>query len=111
MEKSIKADNPKRSRCSEKKIRALLEKYNAQDKLSVRKFSKKHKIHRATFYNWLKTYSNKNAPNKEQKTFVPIEVRSTTVPVVSDIPALFAEVNGIRLYHLVSPDYLKALLP
>ena len=113
MQDSIVALQAKRSRTDQVQILSLLKKFNSQDRLSITQFCRKHKIHRTNFYAWQKRYGKKEEqPNP--KGFVPIEVTPTTATSsarLSEASALFAEVNGIRLFHFVSPDYLKALLP
>lgn len=113
MQDSIVAPHLKRSRTDQAQIVSLLKKFNSQDKLTLTQFCRKHKIHRTNFYAWQKRHGKKEEQSTP-KGFVSIEVMPTTAttsPVLSDAPNLFAEVNGIRLFHFVSPDYLKALLP
>ena len=111
MQDSIVAPQAKRRRTDQAQILSLLKKFNSQDKLSVAKFCRKHKIHRTTFYAWQKGHGKKDE-ECDPKGFVPVEVAPISSPAgLSDDPTLFAEVNGIRLFHYVSPDYLKALLP
>jgi len=104
----IKSIKRKRFKWSEEKILSLLSDYHNQDTLSVMEFCDQNKIHKATFYNWRKRFANINAA--EPKGFLPVQVTTPILPSVSESPALFAEVNGIRLYHFVSADYLKALV-
>jgi Transposase len=99
------------SRFREKKILSILNEYDNGDDLTVLEFCKMHKIHKATFYNWRKRYANKEQYKSKPKGFVPVELTTPSYPSISDTSSLFAEVNGIRLYHFVSADYLKALLP
>lgn len=108
--KKITAEGRSRtSRFREKKILSILNDYDNRDDLTVLEFCKMHKIHKATFYNWQKRYANIEQHKSKPKGFVPVEL-TTTYPSISDTSSLFAEVNGIRLYHFVSADYLKALL-
>lgn len=113
MQDSIVAPQAKRSRTDQSQILSLLKKFNSQDKLTLSQFCRKHKINRTNFYAWKKRYSKKEEQSNP-KGFVTIEVTPTpaTSPVrLSEASTLFAEVNGIRLFHFVSPDYLKSLLP
>ena|SRR5579862_2838804 len=99
------------SRFREKKILSILSDYDNRDDLSVVEFCKVHKIHKATFYNWQKRYASIEQHKSKPRGFVPVELTTTSYPSISGTSSLFAEVNGIRLYHFVSADYLKALLP
>ena len=113
MQDLIVAPKTKRSHTDQAQILLLLKKFNSQDTLSITQFCSKHKIHRTNFYAWQKRYGKKEEQSNP-KGFVAIEVTSTpaTSPLrLPEAPVLFAEVNGIRLFHFVSPDYLKALLP
>jgi len=94
----------------DQKISSILQEYNEQDSLSVTKFCKGHKIHKSTFYSWKKRYGNKNIVADKRKGFLPVEVTNPSYGPLSNTPILFAEVNGIRLYHFVSADYLKSLV-
>ena len=108
MQNSVKRRRRSRTQFSDEEIRSLLQDFNNQDALSVVEFCREYKIHKATFYNWRKRYATINA--EEPKGFLPVQVTAPTDSTVSEVPALFAEVNGIRLYHFVSADYLKALV-
>ena len=113
MQDSIEAPRARRSHTSQAKILSLLKKFNSQDRLTLTQFCRKYKIHRTNFYAWQKRHGKIEEQSKT-KGFVAIEVMPTPVatPVgLSEASTLFAEVNGIRLFHFVSPDYLKALLP
>ena len=113
MQDLIVAPKAKQSRTDQAQVLLLLKKFNAQNRLSITQFCRKHKIHRTNFYAWQKRHGKKEEQSNP-KGFVTIEVTPTpaTLPVrLSEASALFAEVNGIRLFHFVSPDYLKALLP
>src|SRR5674476_523393 len=105
MQDSIVAPQVKRRRTDQAQILSLVKKFNSQDKLSVAKFCRKHKIHRTTFYAWQKRHS-KNVEAPGVKGFVSVEVTPSVSPAkFSEEATLFAEVNGIRLFHYVSPDY------
>ncbi|HMC84192.1 MAG TPA: hypothetical protein VKI61_01645, partial [Chitinophagaceae bacterium] len=100
----------RRSQNRDEKISSILREYNNQDNLTVMEFCKFHKIHKSTFYNWRNHYANKKIGANKPKGFLPVEVTTPSYEPVSTIPTLFAEVNGIRLYHFVPADYLKVLL-
>lgn len=107
MIKTEKRRKSRKSQYSDKQILALLQDYNNQKDLSVSEFCKKLKIHKATFYNWRKRL---NIQAKDSKGFLPVKVTPPVDVTLAIAQVLFAEVNGIRLYHFVSADYLKALL-
>ena len=92
-------------RRASKQITKLLNEYQATEGMSVVEFCLKHKIKKATFYNWQKR-SNAALPG-QNKAGCFIAVQPLPAP---GAPLLFAEVNGIRLYQVVAPDYLKALV-
>jgi hypothetical protein len=69
--------------------------------LSVRSFCARHSIAEGSFYGWKKRYGNEKAV-VNGNAFSRMQV--TTAP-----GALFAEVNGIKLYQPVSAAYLKEL--
>lgn len=111
MQDSIEPQKVKRSRTDQAQILSLLKKFNSQDKLTVAQFCRKHKIHRTNFYSWQKRHGKKDEA-ANPKGFVSVEVAPPVLPArLSADPTPFAEVNGIRLFHFVSSDYLKALLP
>ena len=113
MQDSIVAPQQKHSRTDPAEILLFLKKFNSQNKLTLTQFCRKHKINRTNFYAWQKRHGKKEEQSNP-KGFVTIELTPTpaTSPVrLSEASTLFAEVNGIRLFHFVSPDYLKALLP
>ena len=110
MIKSGKQSNLKGLRYSDNKIDSILKGYKNQEDLTVIEYCKLHKIHKSTFYNWRKRYRNKSVVAGKPKGFLPVEVTNPVYGPLSNMPALFAEVNGIRLYHFVPADYLKALL-
>ena len=93
-------------RRSEVQIKSLLRK-KEQNNLSVMEFCKIHRIHKATFYNWVNKYS----PAKEkQERFIPVQFSG-----VSSEPALFAEIersgrSTVRLFREVPSSYIKSLL-
>lgn len=110
MIKSEKRRRSKRSQYSDERIQSILKEYNNQEDITVLEYCKLHKIHKSTFYNWRKLYSNKKIVAGKPKGFLPVELTTPSYGPLSTIPTLFAEVNGIRLYHFVPADYLKVLL-
>ena len=113
MQKFTFAEGPKRFRSTKTRMLSLLNKFNSQDKLTVAEFCMKHDISRTNFYAWKKRHGTKAIDDINQKGFVSVQVAlpPASLPTFSEQPLLFAEVNGIRLYHFVSADYLKSLLP
>jgi hypothetical protein len=102
----------KRSRTDPTEILSFLKKFNSQDKLTIPQFCRKHKINRTNFYAWQKRHGKKEQLNPKGFIAVKLTPAPVTSPAtLSAAPSLFAEVNGIRLFHFVSPEYLKALLP
>ena len=98
-------------RRSRKQIVKLLKKYDSKEGLTIVEFCRLHDINKSNFYNWQKRYGGNQADSSKPKGFVPVEVSHPTSQSSADsVPSLFAEVNGIRLYHVVPADYLKALI-
>jgi hypothetical protein len=105
-----KVQPSKRSQRSEQDILALLKAYENSEGITVKDFCKRNGFSDAAFYTWRKRYHNKQQQTRNSKGFMPVKLtRSSYVPPNNE-PLLFAEVKGIRLYHFVSADYLKALL-
>ena len=107
---SGKQRGSKASQYGDKRIQSILKGYDNQKDLTVVKYCKLHKIHKSTYYKWRELYANKNIAAGKPKGFLPVEVTRPSNGFLSNMPTLFAEVNGIRLYHFVPADYLKALL-
>jgi hypothetical protein len=97
-------------RRSSRQIIKLLKEYAGTEGSSVVEFCKLHGINKSNFYNWQKRYGFKQVKQDKPKGFVPLQLTPSSQPPDS-APCLFAEVNGIRLYHFVAAEYLKALLP
>lgn len=111
MQDSIVPQKAKRSHTKQAHILSLLKKFNSQDKLTITQFCRKQKIHRPNFYTWQKRHGKKDEGLDNVKGFVSVKVTApVSSPGLSEDPMLFAEVNGIRLYHFVPADYLKALI-
>lgn len=92
-------------RRTRKQIIKLLKEFEGTEGLTVIDFCKQHDVNKSNFYNWQKRYGSKQSPLSKPKGFVAVEVTS---PIAS-APSLFAEVKGIRLYQMVTAEYLKTL--
>ena len=86
-------------------IKVLLEEF-AKGGLSVEAFCNKHNIGKSTFHKWQTRYKNKEVQPGSCAGFADIHI---VVPG-EHTAALFAEVNGIKLYRPVTAAYLKELL-
>lgn len=111
MEESIKRERKSPIRRSKKQIIKLLKDYQSNEGLTIVEFCKLHDINKSNFYNWQKRYGygSKEPGNNKPKGFVTVELTPSAEALVST-PTLFAEVKGIRLYHVVSAEYLKTLV-
>ncbi|MBA3830270.1 MAG: transposase [Taibaiella sp.] len=89
----------------EETILNILTEYK-KSKLSVKEFCFQNNIASATFHNWKKKYSRRSVKSARPVGFAALQI---TQPVTSE-PALFAEVNGIKIYQWVTGAYLKELL-
>lgn len=69
-----------------------------QSGLSIQAFCAQHSIPAGSFHNWKRKYGSGNGG---ASAFTPVQI--------SPSAALFAEVNGIKLYQPVSAAYLKEL--
>lgn len=96
-------------RRTRKQIVKLLKDYAGKEGMTIVEFCKLNDINKSNFYNWQKRYAIKESKGSKPKGFVPLQL---TVPSSSsdNVSSLFAEVKGIRLYQVVSSEYLKALL-
>ena len=106
MEELPKAKKQPGVRRTRKQIIKLLKEYHKTEGMSVVDFCQMHKIKKARFYNWQKRFNSALPGDDKPGGFIPLQ------PIASSVsePQLFAEVNGIRLYQVVAPDYLKALI-
>ena len=111
VEEFIKIEKKPPIRRSKKQIIKLLKDYQSSKGLSIIKFCKLHDINKSNFYNWQKHYGygSKEPGNKKPKGFLRVELTPSAEASLS-VPVLFAEVKGIRFYHAVSTEYLKALV-
>src|SRR5450755_819412 len=71
--------------------------------LSIKAFCLENNIAPTTFHYWKKKYNDSTVNQHKQTGFAKLHV---TTPAA----AIFAEVNGIKIYQWVDPAYLKALL-
>jgi hypothetical protein len=72
--------------------------------LTVAAFCQQHSLNIGTFHNWKKRSWSGDVSKNQEPAFVKLQFPD-------NLPALFAEVNGIRLFQPVGADFLKALLP
>jgi len=93
----------KRQRRTFKQIKILLDEFSRAN-LSTKEFCIRHNISEVSFYKWRSRYADGSVENKNN--FVVLKQDA----VALHPPALFAEVNGIRIYQLVSASYLKEFL-
>ena len=95
-------------RRTSKQIIKLLKDFASREDMTIVEFCKLNNVKKSNFYNWQKRYSIKESKPDKAKGFVPIKL---TPSLCSDSsPSLFAEVKGIRLYQVVSSEYLRSLL-
>jgi hypothetical protein len=87
----------------------LLEEFETNGKITAREFCARHQMTHSKFYYWLKQYRNRHADSPVSKGFVPLVVKTKSFLSAPGTNCLFAEVNGIRLYQVVPPEYLKFL--
>lgn len=73
--------------------------------LTIKEFCILHNITEAVFHKWRSRYSDGLSNNKDG--FVTLKQTGAS-RVLNE--TLFAEVNGIRIYQVVSAGYLKELL-
>lgn len=89
----------------EEKIVDILNEYKKSN-LSIKAFCAANHIASATFHNWKKKYGGHAKKTSKQPGFARLQI----APAAVNGPALFAEVNSIRIYQPVSAAYLKELL-
>ncbi len=109
MEETITAKRKSPARRTSKQIVKLLKDYASREDMTIVEFCKLNNVKKSNFYNWQKRYGIKEPKPGKANGFVPIQLTpSSSLPESG--PSLFAEVKGIRLYQVVSSEYLKALL-
>ena len=84
----------------------LLGEFGKDHGLSVKDYCALHQITEGAFYAARKRHRAKRKTKQKPSGFIAISQPLSKEPSA----ALFAEVNGIRLYQAVSADYLKALM-
>jgi|HubBroStandDraft_3_1064219.scaffolds.fasta_scaffold1062647_2 hypothetical protein len=89
-------------RCKEKMLNTLVE--YEKSNLSIKAFCIENNISPATFHYWKKKYNGSTVNQHKQSGFTALHL-TTPSPA-----AIFADVNGIKIYQWVEPAYLKALL-
>ncbi len=110
MEEVIPAKRKTPVRRTRKQIVKLLKDYESREGMTIVEFCKLHDINKSNFYNWQKHYAIKESKPGKPKGFVSLELPPALIQPAVNVPSLFAEVKGIRLYQVVSSEYLKALL-
>lgn len=109
MEEQIQVKRKVPVRRTRKQITKLLKEYESKEGMTTTEFCKLHNVNKSNFYNWQKRYGSEQIINSKPKGFIPVDVSLFSDP--SGVgSSLFAEVNGIRLYQVVAPEYLKALV-
>ena len=94
---------PRRSRTEIRRLLRLFE----QGSLTGRDFCKLHDIDKGTFNKWKSRYGVRVVTKKQEPSgFAKVDVVPSLV-----VPALFAEVSGIRIFQPVAASFLKELLP
>ena len=85
------------------KMFKTLEEYE-KGNLSIKAFCLENNIAPATFHYWKKKYNASIANQSKQSGFAALNLTTCSST------AIFAEVNGIKIYQWVEPAYLKELL-
>jgi hypothetical protein len=96
---------PKIERRNSQDIKVLLEEF-AKASISIEAFCNKHNIGKSTFHKWQSRYKHKGTQPGTSAAFADIHIMASG----EHATALFAEVNGIKLYRPVTAAYLKELL-
>lgn len=90
---------------NKEQILHLLAEYEKSHGLTIKQFCQQHGLSEGVFYSYRSRHRSKSQANDKSGGFIAI-----TAPVLKDSTnALFAEVNGIKIYQAVSADYLKTL--
>jgi hypothetical protein len=93
----------KRARRSKKQILDLLHEFEKSGK-TIADYCKLHNISTGNFRKWKSRYKINSTTSNRKYGFAKLNVSASTSS------ALFAEVNGIRIYQPVSASFLKELL-
>ena len=99
-------DKKIKSRHSKTQMLELLEVYDKTKGMTIKEFCKLRQISQGSFYSARKRHRAASGAKKQSSGFIAITSPAVKEPSVS----LFAEVNGIKLYQAVAPEYLKALV-
>ena len=110
MDKAVKKPIIKRS--EEEKL-ALIEKWE-QSGLSIITFCNQHHFSDSLFHTWLNKYRRNKKEAKPIGAFIPLQVRGANVRG-ENTSVLFADLtlskgHQIKIYQMVTADYLRALL-
>jgi transposase-like protein len=95
---------PVRARRSRKQILDLLNLFDKSG-VTVAAFCRQHKVNSKVFHKWKSRYKAGTKASSSTGGFSRVQIAP------SSTNALFAEVNGIRIYQAVSAHFLKELLP
>jgi transposase-like protein len=98
---SAQQNTPMRKRRSQDEILELLQQFNNSG-LTIKAFCTEQSLHPITFSKWRSRYKN----NSKSAAFATFQIDDS----ISNHPALFAEIKGIRIYQPVSASFLKELL-
>jgi hypothetical protein len=98
-----KQSNTRRSKAQ---MLELISKYDKNQGMTVKAFCNRHQISEGSFYSARSRYQSSGSPIQKSSGFIAIASSMSKVPA----GALFAEVNGIKLYQGVPAEYLKALI-
>lgn len=94
------------SRHSRIQMLEMLDEYDKTKGMTIKEFCKLRQISEGSFYSARKRQRAGGSRKKQSSGFIAI-----TSPALKETAGnLFAEVNGIRLYQAVPPEYLKALV-
>jgi hypothetical protein len=84
----------------------LLNEYDRNPGMTVKAFCSLHQISEGSFYSARKRHRSSATSKQKSSGFISIGRQAFK----ESTGALFAEVNGIKLYQAVPADYLKALV-
>ena len=96
---------PGSSKRTREQILQIVAEYEKAQGLTVKEFCQRHGISEGAFYSFRSRYGFKHQSKDKAAGFIAI----TTPVLKNSTNALFAEVNGIKIYQVVPADYLKTL--
>jgi hypothetical protein len=99
-------DKTNTSRRNKTQMLEMLNEFDKTKGMSIKEFCKLRQISEGSFYSARKRHRARSNKKKQSSGFIAITSPALKEPSVS----LFAEVNGIKLYQAVAPEYLKALV-